>query len=43
MNQYGLSDEERKMYLQLLASKDEIIKAKDELIKQLKTGLQNNQ
>lgn len=40
MNQYGNSDEERKIFSQLISAKDEIIKSKDELIAQLRTELQ---
>ena len=35
LNQYGNSDAERNLFLQLIAAKDEIIKAKSELIENL--------
>ena len=43
MNQYGNSEEDRKVFSQLIAAKDEIIKVKDELIEHLKSELYKTQ
>jgi transcriptional regulator with XRE-family HTH domain len=39
LNQYGTADAERNLFLQLIAAKDEIIKAKSDLIENLITEL----